>query len=231
MNVRPRNWQVKQERCQNSACLTSCALCCTLIVLSIYIGYYHHFLFWIILGLTIAIFLAWERVNSRRRTLQWQRRMTIWENVSKQSFALTLDEARQQLSPLLTDQTLFSTVPATSASGHLEAYPPSLRELYNRYETVCIEGLVIGPVLPSISISPHETVFEYFTISAPYHLVGYDTSFDHDGEPLVIKDTAETLYTLEAFDEPDPGETYLGPSVIHYVLARARLAQEITKDK
>lgn len=47
----------------------------------------------------------------------------------------------------------------------------------------------------------------------------------------MIKDTGETLYMLGAFDEPDPGEEYVGPSVIHYLLARARLVQGMGKER
>lgn len=216
----------KRESCQDQSYLLGCALFCSFVILSISAGYYRHLFFWVVLGLVIAVYLAWVRVDSRRSGRQWQRRKATWENVSTQSFALPLDEAWQQLLPLIADQTLFSTEPASHTAENLAGYPASLRELFSHYDTICIEGLAIGTELPRF----HRTeAFEYFTVPAPYRLIGYDTSFDSDGEAVVVKDTEETLHILDTFDEPDPGERYVCPSAVHYLLARARLVQEFSR--
>ena len=190
----------------------------------IWFGIYYPFLFFIFLGLLTIVSIIWSRRNARRSQLQWQRWLAEWEEALRVTNELTLDDARRQLLPLLADPALLIMVPATGVKESVAGYPPALQELFAQYDTIFIEdNFAIGTVLPPMPF--RSAAAEDFIVPAPYRLVGYDILFDVDGIPLVIKGSENTLYLLETFDEPDPGERYVAPSVIHFLLARARFRQ------
>lgn len=140
MGFRPGEQQAQMSRGSGEGrmgCLGG-VLFVMLVVTIIQLGYYRQYPCWIILGLIVIGLLVRFGVNFRRRGVRWQRRTALWASVSAQSFALTLDEAWQQLLPLLADSSLFSTAPAAGGRDHFDGYPSSLRELFSRYETICI---------------------------------------------------------------------------------------------